>query len=185
MRFLKAPAMIVIFAVLLTALAISGCTTPTPTAAPTPVPTATPTPTPAPASGATLSITGKVNTPLTLSVSDLNGYAQHFALWQNEQGTQSYRGTGAFVLDLLNAAGMQGDAVNVTFACTDPADKYSSTVTLADLNAKYSGNIVAFNWSGVDKQGAPVTNANNNLRLIAPAGGGKNQVGNIDTITVS
>jgi hypothetical protein len=61
----------------------------------------------------------------------------------------------------------------------------STTVTLADMNSKYSDSIVAYNWTGINKQGVAVTNTNNTLQLIMPAGGGKNQVGNITQITVS
>ncbi len=97
MRSLKAPTIFVILAVLFTALAISGCASPTPTATPTAAPSATPLPSPS-AGPAALSITGMVNTPLSLAVSDLDGYTQHFALWQNNAGDSSYSGTGPLVL---------------------------------------------------------------------------------------
>lgn len=166
------------------AMAISGCTSPTPTAAPTATTTATPAPAPAAAPTA-LAVTGKVNTPLNLSVSDLNGYTQHYARWQNNAGNASYSGTGPTVLDLLNKSGLQSGAASVTFACTNPANSFSSTVTLADLNSKYSDSIIAYNWSGVNRQSTTLTNTNNTLQLIVPSGGGKNQVSDIDTITVT
>lgn len=184
MKPLKAIAILTILAVFTTALAVSGCTSPTPTPAPTTAPTATPTPT-AVAGTTVLTIAGKVNTPLDLTLSDLNGYTQHYAAWQNNAGNNTFNGTGPYVLDLLNKAGLKSGAANVTFACTDPAAPYSNTVTLADLNSKYSDNIIAYNWTGINKQSIVVTNTNKTLQLIVPAGGGKNQVGNITLITVS
>jgi DMSO/TMAO reductase YedYZ molybdopterin-dependent catalytic subunit len=132
-----------------------------------------------------LSISGKVNTTLNLALSDLDGYTQHSAKWQNNAGNSSYSGTGVYVLDLLNKAGLQSGATNVTFSCTDPAYAISTTVTLADMNSKYSNSTVAYNWTGINKQGMAITNANNTLQLIVPSGGGKNQIGNITQITVS
>lgn len=184
MRPIKAMAILTIFIVLSVALVFSGCTSPAPTPAPTAAPTATPTATPA-AGPTVLSITGMVNTPLDLTLSDLNGYTQHSAGWQNNAGNSSFNGTGPYVLDLLNKAGLKSGAVNITFASTDPANSFSNTVTLADMNSKYSDSIVAYNWTGINKQGMPVTNTNKTLQLIVPAGGGKNQVGNINLITVS
>lgn len=182
MRSSKALVILAMLVVLSMVLAISGCTSPTPMASPTPAPT----PTPAPAAGSTtLAITGKVNNPLSLTVGDLGGYAQHLAAWQNTAGNSSYSGTGPYVLDLLSAAGLKSDATNVTFACTDPANKLSTTVTLADMNSKYANSIIAFNWSGVNKSGGTITNTDKVFQLITPSGGGKNQVGNITQITVS
>ncbi len=183
MRSLKAIAILAILAVLSAALVVSGCTSPTATPTPTAAPTATPTPTPA--AGPTLAITGMVNTPLDLTLSDLNGYTQHYAAWQNQAGNNTFNGTGPYVLDLLNKAGLKDGATNVTFACTDPAAPFSNTVTLADLKTKYNDSIIAYNWTGINKQGMIVTNTNKTLQLIVPAGGGKNQVGNISQITIS
>jgi DMSO/TMAO reductase YedYZ molybdopterin-dependent catalytic subunit len=126
-----------------------------------------------------------VNTPLNLTLSDLNGYTQHNAYWQNNAGNSSFNGTGPYVLDILNKAGLKSGATNVTFACTDPANLMSTTVTLADMNSKYANSTIAYNWSGINKQGVAITNVNNTLQLITPSGGGKNQVGNISLITVS
>jgi DMSO/TMAO reductase YedYZ molybdopterin-dependent catalytic subunit len=126
-----------------------------------------------------------VNTPLDLTLSDLNGYTQHYAAWQSNTGINSFNGTGPYVLDLLNKAGLKTGAVNVTFTCTDPAAPFSNTVTLADLKSTYNESIIAYNWTGVSKQGMVVTNANKTLQLIVPAGGGKNQVGNVTKITVT
>ena len=77
--------------VFVTALALSGCTSPTPTAAPTvtPAPTATPVPGPT-----VLTITGKVTTPLNLSLTDLKAGTQYSASWQNTAGNSSYNGGG-------------------------------------------------------------------------------------------
>jgi hypothetical protein len=179
MRSLKAIAILAILVVLSTVLAISGCTSPTP--APTAVPTATPAPT-AVTGPTVLSIKGLVNTPLDLTLSDLNASTQSYAFWQNNAGNSSYSGTGPKVLDLLNKSGLKGDAKNVTFTASD---NFSSTMTLVDLKAQYNDSIVAYNWSGIDKSGAAVTNVNKTLLLIVPAGGGKNQIKNINLITVS
>jgi hypothetical protein len=184
MKSLKAIMILAILVAISTALAISGCTSPTTTPAPSAAPTTTPAPT-AVAGPTALSISGKVNTSLDLTLSDLNGYTQHAAGWQNNAGNSTFNGTGPFVLDLLNKAGLKSDAANVTFTCTDPANSMSTTVTLANMNSKYSDSIVAYNWTGINKQGVAVTNTNNTLQLIMPAGGGKNQVGNITQITVS
>jgi len=132
-----------------------------------------------------LAITGMVNTPLELTLNDLNGYAQHNAGWQNNAGNSSYNGTGPYVLDLLNKAGLKDGATNVTFECTDPAAPYTNTVKLSDLKGAYNNTIIAYNWTGINKQGLPVTNTNQTLRVIAPQGGGKNQVENVSKITVS
>ncbi len=180
MKPIKAIAILAILGALCTALGVCGCTSPTVT----PTPTTAPSPTPA-AGPAVLSITGMVDTPLELTLSDLNGSAQHYAMWQNQAGNSSYSGTGPYVLDLLNRSGIKSGATNVTFACTDPENSYSVTVTLEDLNTKYSDSIIAYNWTGVDKQGMPVTDTKGTLRLIVPAGGGKNQVDDITQITVT
>lgn len=184
MNSFKAKAIFVILAVFTIAVAVSGCTTTTPTPTPTAVPTATPTPTPA-AGPAMLTITGMVNTPLDLTLADLNAYAQHPATWQNNAGNSSYTGTGPYVLDLLNKAGLKESATNVTFECTDPAAPFSNTIKLSDLKGTYNDTIIAYNWTGINKQGLPVTNTNKTLRVIAPQGGGKNQVDNVSKITVS
>lgn len=184
MKPFKAISIFVILAVFTLAVAVSGCTTTTPAPTPTAAPTTTPTPTPA-AGPVMLTITGMVNTPLDLTQSDLNGYAQHSAGWQNNAGNSSYNGTGPYVLDLLNKAGLKEGAANVTFECTDPAAPFSSTIKLSDLKATYSDTIIAYTWTGINKQGAAVTNTNKTLRLIVPAGGGKNQVDNVSRITVS
>lgn len=132
-----------------------------------------------------LTVNGLVNTTLSLTLDDLNAYAQHYAGWANNAGNSTFNGTGPYVLDLLNAAGVKGEATNVTFACTDPAAPYNNTVTLADLQTTYNDSIVAYDWTGIDKNGNNVTNVNQTLQLIVPAGGGKNQVKGIDLITVS
>lgn len=182
MKSLKAITILAILVVLSTALAMSGCTSPTAT----PTPTAAPTATPTPAAGPTiLAITGMVNTPLNLTLDDLNGYPQHYAAWQNNAGNNTYNGTGPYILDLLNKTGLKSGAANITFASTDPAAPFSNTITLADLNSKYSDSIIAYNWTGLNKQGKVVTNANKTLQMIVPSGGGKNQVQNINQITVS
>ncbi len=180
MKPYKAMAILVMFTVSLAALVVSGCTSPAATPAPTAMPSATPT-----AGPTALSITGKVNTPLNLTVSDLDRYPQHYAAWQNQAGNSTFNGTGPYVLDLLNASGVKDGATNVTFACTNPESAMSTTVTLADLRSKYSDSIIAYNWTGLNKQGVVVTNTNKTLQLIVPAGGGKNQVGDISRITVS
>lgn len=179
MRPLKVSAIFVMFVVLLTALVISGCASPTPS--PTTTPTATPTP--APAAGPTvLTVNGKVNTPLSLSLNDLKGYTQATAGWVNNAGNNSYNGTGPKLLDILNKAGLQSGATNITFT---GSDNFTSSMTLADLNGKYNDTIVAWDWTGVDKNGAKITNVNNTLQLIVPAGGGKNQAKLLVQITVS
>jgi hypothetical protein len=182
MRSLKAIAILAIIVVL--PLAISGCTSPTTSPAPTAAPTATPEPTPV-ASSTVLEITGLVYTPLNLMLGDLNGYEPHYAAWQNQTGNSTFNGTGPYVLDLLKAAGLKSEATNVTFTCTKPESEMSTTVTLADLNTKYSDSIIAYNWTGVNKQGEVIKNINNTLQLIVPAGDGKNQVGDISLITIS
>jgi DMSO/TMAO reductase YedYZ molybdopterin-dependent catalytic subunit len=166
--------------VLITALAISGCTSPTPTAVPTAAPTATPTP--APSGPTVLTVDGKVNTPLSLSLDDLKGYTQATAGWVNNAGNASYNGTGPKLLDILNKAGLQGGAANITFTSSD---NYTSSMTLADLNGMYNDTIVAWDWTGVDKNGVKLTNTNNTLQLIVPAGGNKNQAKMLARITVS
>lgn len=181
MRTLKAPAIIVMLAVLITALAISGCASPTPAATPTPAPTATPTP--APSGPAVLTVDGKVNTPLSLSLNDLKtGYTQASAGWVSNDGKASYNGTGPKLLDILSKAGMQGGATNITFTS---GDGFTSSMTVTDLNGKYSDAIVAWDWTGVDKNGNQLTNLNNTLQLIVPAGGNKNQAKMLVQITVS
>jgi hypothetical protein len=182
MKSLKAIAILAILVIL--PLAISGCTSPTTSPAPTAAPTVTPEPTPV-ASSTVLAIEGLVYTPLNLTLGDLNGYEPHYAAWQNQAGNSTFNGTGPYVLDLLKAAGLKSEATNVTFACTTPGSEMSTTVTLADLNTKYQDSIVAYNWTGINKQGDIITNTENTLQLIVPAGGGKNQVGDISLITVS
>ncbi len=167
-------------AVLITALAISGCASPTPTAVPTTTPTATPSP--APSGPTVLTVDGKVNTPLNLSLNDLKGYTQYTAGWVNNAGNNSFNGTGPRLLDILNNAGLQSGATNITFT---GSDKFTSSMTLADLNGNYNNTIVAWDWTGLDKNGAKVTNVNNTLQLIVPAGGGKNQAKLLVQITVS
>ena len=182
MRSLKALAILTIFFASSMTLAMSGCTSPAPTPAPTAAPTATPAPTPATAA---LSITGMVNTPKNFTLDDLNGFTQHYAAWQNQAGNSTFNGTGPYVVDLLNATGTKAGAANVTLECTTPGNTFSNTVMLADLNSKYANSIIAYNWTGLNKQGVVVTNTNHTLQLIVPAGGGKNQVGDITLITVS
>lgn len=184
MNSLKAISIFAILVVISAALAISGCTSPAATPAPTAAPTTTPVPTTA-AGPTMLTVTGNVNTPLDLTLNDLNAYTQHYAAWKNNAGNSTFNGTGPYVLDLLNKAGLKSDATNVTFACTDPSAPFSNTITLADLKSTYNESIVAYNWTGLNKQGVVVTNVNKTLQLISPAGGGKNQVGNINQITVS
>ncbi len=182
MKPIKAIAILAILAVFTTALAVSGCTSP----AATPTPTAAPSATTPPAAGPTiLTVTGMVNTSLDLTLDDLNAYTQHYAAWQNNAGNNSYNGTGPYILDILNKAGLKDGATNVTFASTKSATPFNNTIALADLKSKYSDSIIAYNWTGVNKQGVVVTNANKTLQMIVPAGGGKNQVQDIDKITVS
>ena len=180
MSSLKAPAMLAIFAVLVTALAISGCASPTPTATPTPAPTATATP--VPAGPAVLTVNGKVNTPLSLSLNDLKSYPQFTAAWQNTAGNASYNGTGPRLKHLLELAGVQSGATNITFT---GSDNYTTTMTVADLNGIYNNSVVAWDWTGMDKNGAPITNTNHTLQLIVPAGVGKNQAKLLVQITLS
>jgi|AGTN01.3.fsa_nt_gi Sulfite oxidase and related enzymes len=167
-------------AVLITALAISGCTSPTPTVTPTPEPSITPTP--EPSGPAVLTVDGKVNTPLNLSLSDLKGYTQYNATWVNTAGNGSFNGTGPKLLDILNQTGLQSGAINVTFIASD---NYESSMALADLNGKYNDTIVAWDWTGVDKNNVNVTNVNNTLQLIVPGGISKNQAKLLVQITVS
>jgi hypothetical protein len=181
MKQLKASVILTILVVMLAALALSGCTSPTPTVAPTVAPTAAPTATPVP--GPTvLTVSGMVNTPLSLSLNDLKGYTQYSAGWQNNAGNSSYNGTGPRVLDILNKAGLQSGAVNVTFIASD---NFTTIMTLADLNGKYNDSIVAYYWTGKDKNGVAITNVNNTLQVIVPNGGGKNQAQKLIQITVS
>lgn len=179
MKSLKAPAIFVMLAVLITALAISGCASPTPAATPTPAPTATPSPAPGPT---VLTVTGKVNTPLSLSLNDLKSYPQATAGWVNNAGNASYNGTGPKLMDILNDAGLQSDATNITFVSSD---NYTTSMTVADLNDKYGDTIVAWDWTGVDKNGNKLTNENNALQLIVPAGGNKNQAKQLVETTIS
>jgi hypothetical protein len=179
MKQLKAPLILTILIVLLVALALSGCTSPTPTAAPTATPTAAPTATPVPGQ-TVLSITGKVTTPLNLSLNDLKGYTQYSAGWQNNAGNASYNGTGPRVLDILNKSGLLSSAANITFVSTD---NFTSVMTLTDLNGKYNDSIVAYDWTGLDRNSTKITNTNNTLQVIVPAG--NNQAKLLYQITVS
>jgi hypothetical protein len=180
MKQLKAPLMLTMLVILIAALALSGCTSPTPTATPTPIPTAVPTVTPVP--GPTvLAITGMVTTPMNLSLNDLKGYPQYTAAWQNNAGNASYNGTGPRVLDILNKAGLLSSASNITFVATD---NYTTAMTLADLMGKYNDSIVAYDWTGLDKNGTKLNNTNT-LQVIVPAGGNKNQAKLLNQITVS
>ncbi len=167
-------------AVLIMALAISGCTSPTPTVTPTLEPSVTPTP--EPSGPAVLTVDGKVNTPLNLSLSDLKGYTQYNAAWVNTAGNGSYNGTGPKLLDILNKTSLQSGAINVTFFASD---SFNNTMTLADLNGKYNDTIVAWEWTGVDRNNVNLTNVNNTLQLIVPGGSTKNQVKLLVQITVS
>jgi len=107
---------------------------------------------------------------------------QYTAAWQNNAGNASYNGTGPKVLDLLNKAGLLSSASNITFFSTD---NFNTTMTLADLNGKYNDSIVAYDWTGLDKNGTVLTNTNNTLQVIVPAGGNKNQAKLLYQITVS
>ena len=180
MRSLKVPVMLILLVVLVTALAISGCTSPTPTTTPTVTPTATPTP--APSGPTILTVDGKVNTPLSLALSDLKSYTQSTASWVNNAGNSSYNGTGPKLLDILNKAGLQSGTRNITFTASD---NFTSSMTVADLNGKYNDTIVAWDWNGLDKNGNKITNVNSTLQVIVPAGGGKNQAQKLVQITIS
>ncbi len=177
MSSLKAPTILAMLVVLAMALVISGCTSPTPTVAPTA------TPTPAPTGPTLLTVDGNgINTPLNLSLNDLKGYAQNNAAWINSAGNNSFNGTGPRLMDILNQAGMKSDATNITFT---GSDKYTASMTVADLKGKYNDTVVAWDWTGTDKNGTKITNMNNTLQLIVPAGGSKNQAKLLVEITVT
>jgi hypothetical protein len=179
----KVSILITVFVVLCAAMVLSGCTSPTPSATPAPTETPTAAPTATPVPGAmVLSITGMVNTTQNLSLADLKGMTQYTAAWQNNAGNASYNGTGPKLLDLLNKAGLQSNASNITFFSTD---NYNTSMTLADLNGKYNDSIVAWDWTGLDKNGTVVTNTNNTLQVIVPAGGSKNQAKLLSEIVIS
>jgi hypothetical protein len=116
-----------------------------------------------------MKIIGKVNTPLTLKISDLKGYPQHYL--NATTGSKTASGTGPYIMDLLNAAGLQDGATSVTFTSADSS--YAKTITLAELNGVYSGGIIAIM-------------ADNSLKDILPSGSASNLwVKNLFTITVS
>lgn len=181
MKSMKVTAIVSLFIILCAVLALSGCTSPTPAATPTPGPGTTPAPTAAPPK-AVLTVNGTVNAILSYSLNDVKGHTQYSAGWQNNAGSSSYNGTGPRVTDLLNLAGLPAQAKSIKFVASDG---YNVTMTLADLNSKYSDSIVAWDWSGVDKSGNPKTNKDNTLQLIVPASGSKDQVSNLHWIIVS
>ena len=82
----------------------------------------------------------------------------------------------------MNKAGLMSGAVNITFVASDG---FTTDMTLADLNGKYNNSIVAYDWSGMDKNGKAITNVNNTLQVIVPSGGGKNQAQKLIQMTVS
>ncbi len=116
-----------------------------------------------------------------MSLTDLKAGTQYNASWVNNAGNASYNGTGPRVLDLLNKAGLLSSALNITFLASDG---YTSNMTLADLNGKYNATIIAYDWSGMDRNGVKLT-YDNTLQVIVPAGGGNNQAKKLVQITVS
>lgn len=171
--------------VLALSLAMSGCTSPTPaaspTAMPTPSPAVTPTATPVPGT-AVLAVDGRVNTTLNMTVADLKNLPQYTAAWQNATGNLSFNGTGPRVLDILNTAGLMDDTTNITFLASD---NYITSMTLADLNSRHNNSIVAWDWIRVNETGEEITNVNNTLQLIVPAGTFDDQVWTVIRITAS
>jgi len=160
--------------------------TPAPTPATTPAPTLAPTATSKPTSSdlpwinyefswshsgpVVLTINGKVNQVKEFRMDDLKDFSQHHI--DVTMGTKSANGTGPYLSELLDAAGVQGDATTVTFTSSD-SPPYSKSLALADINGAYAGGVVAILDDGT-------------LRIILPGGASSgNWVRNLVTITVS
>jgi DMSO/TMAO reductase YedYZ molybdopterin-dependent catalytic subunit len=154
---------------------------------------ATPTPYPwgqwintIPQNVAKLTISGKVDSPRSYTMADLKGYASHFSSWSSQDGNQTFNGTGVYVTDLLKEIGVQGSATTIKFACTNPSlSPTSISTSLADLNGNNKSITLAYNWAKRSKTGVYTTAVDDSLQLVWPNGGGKNQISNIDTITIS
>jgi DMSO/TMAO reductase YedYZ molybdopterin-dependent catalytic subunit len=98
--------------------------------APAATPTVAPAAPAASTSGAGLTISGLVNTPLTLTDADLHGMATFTITAQGKNGPQDF--TGVHLNDLLNKAGIQSTATKLVFTASD---NYNSEIDLTDVTS--------------------------------------------------
>lgn len=128
MKQLKVSTIILMAVVLFAIVAVSGCTS-SPTVTPTPTPAAA-TATPVPQTVA-LTINGTVDSPLALSMADLNKYA-NMSISTIGKNNTTYNATGVSMNKLLDDAKVNASAKNVTFI---GSDGYNATLSLSVIRA--------------------------------------------------
>lgn len=122
-QFIKTAMIFMVLVALM--LSLSGCTSPTVT------PSATPTPTPEPQGPVVLTITGKVDKTLSLTMADLLKYENKSASVTNKNNTtESF--TGPSLNKILDAAGLKSDATTLRFI---GSDGYNKTINVTDVRA--------------------------------------------------
>jgi hypothetical protein len=121
---------LVLGVMVMAAMLVASCgpaPTPTPVPVPTPVPTK-PAATAAPVGEAALTVTGKVDKELKLTLADLQAVQVEIKAEHPKQGMQTYK--GARLNDLLKNAGLKADAKSIVLVASDG---YTAEVSLADL----------------------------------------------------
>jgi len=121
---------LVLGVMVMAAILLASCgpaPTPTPVPVPTPVPTK-PAATAAPVGEAALTVTGKVDKELKLTLADLQAGQVEIKAEHPKQGMQTYK--GARLNDLLKNAGLKADAKSIVLIASDG---YTAEVSLADL----------------------------------------------------
>ena len=117
-----------------------------------------------------LSITGSVQTPLTLSIDDLRKLPHKTIQVLDTHANKQETFEGVALGDLLKQAGVpQGEQIRgaamTTYVVAEGADGYRALFSLAELDSGFedSGVLVAYSMDG-----APITGDSSPLRLIVP-----------------
>jgi DMSO/TMAO reductase YedYZ molybdopterin-dependent catalytic subunit len=83
-----------------------------------------------------LKITGKVENPLFLKMSDLNGYPQKTSTWPNANASKSFTATGPELNALLDAANPKSGAASIKLIASDGSTfTMSLSAIRSDTNA--------------------------------------------------
>jgi DMSO/TMAO reductase YedYZ molybdopterin-dependent catalytic subunit len=122
------------------------------------------------ANGAQLSVGGDVQTPLSLSVSDLGGFPRKTLKVMNEHTGKEETYQGVPLAEILKRAGVpQGSALRgaalATYVRAEGADGYSVVFSLAELDAGIQDSDVLV---ADTMDGGPIPDKLGPLRLIAP-----------------
>lgn len=144
----KTTILFVLMVLAVSAVAISGCTTPTPTVEPTAAPTATPAATPVatstPAAAAALTINGTVANTTSFTLAELKAMPQseiNTSFTRSTGAVETVNGTGVLLNTLLDMASPASNATNVTFIASDG---YSKTANLSDVRASTNATVVIY-----------------------------------------